>query len=492
MKDIKNVLDLRNFVVSGSSTSGSLTHDFTGYSYSPILSSGFKYHPPIVESVLSANGLTYTRKGAAHNPINKVGVLELPNGKKIHTPILWYGLSVVEAVEFHMEVFKKAGVKAFLSNAFDLYIQDKKNKRKRIIEQLQHEGLLHKMDSGGFQLMKYSMSGKKLPLQLTPELVFKKQREIGCDIAVQLDVPLSPHLSRAEQRRTIERTIDNFIRLKELNEAEGSPLVVMPVAHGYDEESINYCIDRYEEILGKIPLIGIGSLVPMVKAMKGSDKIGGKWKFIELLIALRKRVKDSMIHAFGIGGTMSYLGFYCGIDSLDSNGWIQKSGYGVIQLPGISDRFLTKKSHNRPYLQNNRLYKRNGKKLLINEKDLFMNCECPVCAPFKITPDMNREERSRLWKEKVEFFDRGDSEGRLIRAIHNVWVFNRELELIRKHIENNTLDAFIEGRLITSTYYPLFLYARALKEDNLRLAEQIKSGKLNKDLKNGRQLEKYF
>lgn len=100
----------------------------------------------------------------------------MKNHKKIEGPFVWYGLSVIEDKEFHLEVFEKAGVKAFLSNAFDLQFQDKKQKRKGIIEALVGKGLLHKMDSGGFQLMKANISGKNFQQDSTKIwfLKFKK------------------------------------------------------------------------------------------------------------------------------------------------------------------------------------------------------------------------------------------------------------------------------------------------------------------------------
>ncbi len=105
---------------------------------------------------------------------------------------------------------------------------------------------------------------------------------------------------------------------------------------------MRYGLEKLEDILGELPkLLGVGSLVPLVKSMKGSKKNGIE-SFLYTLITLRRMLPDSFIHAFGIGGTMAYLAVLAGIDSYESNGWIQKAAFGVIQLPGISDRFLRK------------------------------------------------------------------------------------------------------------------------------------------------------
>jgi len=376
---------------------------------------------------------------------NHIGILNLLNFKKIETPIIWYGLSIIESIEFQFEVFKRANIKSFLSNAYDLLIQDKKQKRETLIKTLVQAGFFHKMDSGKFQIMKNRIIGKQVPIKFNQNITFQKQLEICCDIAVQLDVPLSPNLTKDEQKKAIDLTIDNFRKLIDLNQ---NRLILMPVVHGYNNKMLEYCIEKYEEILGKISLIGIGSLVPMIKNVNGTHKIGGKNKFIENLIYIRKRLPNSCIHAFGIGGTMSYLAFYCGIDSLDSTGWIQKSSYGIIQLPGVSDRFLTKKSHNRPYLTD-------------REKDLFLKCKCDVCKKF-----LSYNDKKQAWKEKLKLFEQKNTEGRLIRAIHNLSVFNNELQLIKISIKKNNLDNFIENRLKFSKYYKLFKLLQKLKSDD--------------------------
>jgi tRNA-guanine family transglycosylase len=329
--------------------------------------------------------------------------------------------------------------------------------------------------------MKNEIQHKKNPINLTPEIVFKKQCEVGCDLAIQLDHPLSPFLTKDQQYATIDKTIRNFEILLDLNENAGRKLTIMPVAHGYCDEMIEYCVQKYEDMLGKIPLIGIGSLVPMVKSIKGTKDIGGKWKFIDNLIYLRRRLPNSLVHAFGIGGTMTYLAFYCGVDSLDSNGWVQKSGYGVIQLPGISDRFLIKKPHNRPYLMNNR--KCRGSSKIVNEIDLFMACKCPICSQFHNSNNVRKE-----WKTKVELFDAPGEPGRLTRAVHNVSVFNDELELLVNSIKTGNLDEFIEERLFTTSYSKLYQYAKCLKNNEIIQANMIK----NNEEENYIRLDSYF
>lgn len=406
---------------------------------------------------------------------NQFHSLKLSGNREIKGPFIWYGLSVIESVAFHLEVFEKAKVKAFLSNAFDLHYQDKKDKRKEIITELTNRGLLHKMDSGGFQLMKAAMKKTKSPLEFTQEMVYDIQSKYNPEVMVQLDVPLSPNLSQNEKLQSNQKTFENFVKLYDLFKDSNSKAKIMPVVHGHNPSMLNDGISQLEERFGKLELIGIGSLVPMVKSVKGTNKIGGKWTFIDSLIYIRNRLPQTFIHAFGIGGTMQYLAFYSGIDSIDSNGWIQKSGYGVIQLPGISDRFMRKKEHNRPHIQNGRKYSRNGKNLVKNEIDILLECKCPICEKTK-KAKVGKKERVKMLKK---IYDQEGSKGRLDRSIHNVYVQNQELELINQHFLDNSLTSFIESRLETSNYYKLFLYAQALKNGHYSQAKEIRYGLKN-------------
>jgi len=314
--------------------------------------------------------------------INHLGKLIINEKREIITPITWFGLSIIEPLEFQLEVFKKSKIEAFLSNVYDLYYTDKKSERAGLIKELKKLDLRHKIDSGGFQIMKAEINGTVKKFPLTPKMVLEKQIEIGCDIAVQLDIPFGPNLSQNQKIKRLDKTLENLEQTLKFMKKYDVDFIILPVIHTVsdDLDLLKYGLKKIENILGEIPqLIGIGSLVPLVKTMKGSKKNGIE-SFIYALITLRKMLPNSFIHAFGIGGTMAYLAIFAGIDSYDSNGWIQKAAYGVIQLPGISDRFIKKESHNRPYLITNR--KQRNSKNLINEIDMFMKCKCAVCQPF--------------------------------------------------------------------------------------------------------------
>ena len=383
--------------------------------------------------------------------LSRTGVITLKNKKKIETPINWIGLSIAESVDFQYNAFKEAKITNFMSNVYDLKFQDKKGIRDKLITKLINSGLHHKIDSGGFQIMKQEILGKK-NTNLTPEIAYEIQSNLSCDIGVVLDVPIGTSNDIKANYKKIDKTIQNFEKLLKIYDTEVDTFLILPVVHGHSSEMLDYAINNIQNIIGEIPkALGIGSLVPMVKSIRNSGQTGGKKNFINLLIHLRRKLPNTFIHAFGIGGTMAYLAFLCGVDSIDSTGWILKASRGAIQLPGISDRFLQKKPHNRPYLVSNR--KIRGTKREINEVDLFMKCKCPVCSDYTIDGKWTKKD----WYKKRGDFDQYNEESRMKRVIHNLWLYQNELNLIKKSIRKNNLKSFIGKRLENSIYKNLLL-----------------------------------
>lgn len=436
-----------------------------------------------------------------------IGTLKTWNGKKISTPVMWFGLSVIESPQFVFKAFKQSKVEAFLSNVYDLKYQDKKGERFQLIKDLVNEGLFHKMDSGGFQLMKSFMilsqkinsklktnSSNKIkeiditqifksslnPLRelniinqlncsnklkdLTQQDVYNLQLEIEPDVSIPLDFPLNPFLNSIEQKALIDWTIRNYEFLLSQNQINDKKISVLPVIHGYSTKYLDYGIKQIRNLYkkynltdGSIPAIGIGSLVPMAKSISGSGKIGSRWNLFNLLLELRERLPNTFIHAFGIGGTTAYLAFMCGVDSLDSTGWIQKTAYGTIQLPGISDRFLEPKTHNRPYLINNRHL--NGQ--IINEIDMFMKCKCNVCWNY-----FNNNWTENDWKKKQEDFRQYTTESKLKRVIHNLSLYQSEINEFRKAILENSFHSYIFERIKNSNFLEEYNFILNWKQGN--------------------------
>ncbi len=117
-----------------------------------------------------------------------------------------------------------------------------------------------------------------------------------------------------------------------------------------------------------------------------------------------------------------HLMYSLGVDSLDSMGWRLKAAYGVIQLPGVGDRYPVEKNNGRPSLR-------------ADDRKLLDICGCPIC-------------RTKSMKEKIETLD-SDFKS---RAIHNAWVFMKENELYRENLREGNVFNFCNERLNTGPF----------------------------------------
>lgn len=365
--------------------------------------------------------------------------------------MVWPGFHIMKSADMQYKMYIDVGVEGLLINAYDFITKRLGKTAISLVKRLRESGVKIMMDSGGFQAMKHG-------LNYSYEDAFKKQVEVGCDIAVQLDMPINPTLKKNEVMERIDTTVDNYSMVLELNDKNGKPLRIMPVAHGYDIETLDYAIDRIVETNGKPEFIGIGSIVPLIYSRTNVSKVGFRDKVPEILAHIRKRLKDSYIHAFGIGDMLSYIVVYCGIDSYDTHGWFKRTGVRMIRLPGISDRNIEPKPNGRSYLVDNRLYKRGLETIVVNERKAFMNCDCPICRKFKPKNDSEFEEK---WKEKLEYL-KDDWSWKY--ATHNLWVTVEESKELRKHVEMGDLESFVESRMKASRHYSLFVKAKSTKE----------------------------
>ncbi len=344
--------------------------------------------------------------------------------RAVFTPLSWYGLSIVESFKFQAEVFERNHVRGFLSNAYDLKYQDKKNVRRDLIEHLSEKwDIPFKCDSGGFQNQMQNTG-------LTVDEVFEVQRGTNCDVAVQLDHPIHPLQSEREQRSRIRKTAENLEKTINLNEklAKKERLSILPTIHGYDERTLNLSIQLVRDILGgnDPTAVSIGSMVPLNKTSKGCDLVHGKTAIVKAILHVRSELPNTFIHLLGVGGTMAYLGVLCGADSFDFAGWVQKAAYGVIQLPGVSDRFIQQRVRR--------------KALTAQERFKFFECTCPACRFDFQSPVSMLDFDSDI--------DRASA--RRLRSLHNVHVFESEMNVMARFIYEGIIELFVRDRLKSS------------------------------------------
>jgi tRNA-guanine family transglycosylase len=309
----------------------------------------------------------------------------------IPTPFLWFS-QLIKGVPKPWENFQIDGI---MVNAFEII------KNKNVCMEVKRGGIHHSlnfqgpvmMDSGGFLFM------NERKISVHPKDVLDLYEESKPDFGVILDHPLSPQLSPEEIRKRQVNTLNNTrYMVRKFNKKIPK---LIPVIHGNTITSVKWYLEELEKIDG-FDFYGIGSLMPSVFSSKGA---GGIYNVAEIVAYVRKRLPNKMIHVFGVGSTLTmHLMFYAGANSVDSTGWRTKAAYGAIQLPGMGDRYITRRVRHIKYPD-----------LSNDERKVLDGCKCPVC-------------RKASFDDLVDDFKS--------RAIHNAWVFQNEVKIARKLIHN--------------------------------------------------------
>jgi tRNA-guanine family transglycosylase len=286
---------------------------------------------------------------------------------------------------------------------------------------LGHEGYIC-MDSGGFLFM------KEKALNVDPMAILNLFEESKPDSAVVLDHPLEAGLSNYARKKRQLKTLENT-RVMILSKKTPDNPTLIPVVHGHSLHNIRWNIQKIKEI-SDFEIIGIGSLVPSVFNAKG---VGGIYNVIKIVSYVRKLFPTKRIHVFGVGSTLTmHLMYYAGADSIDSSGWRTKAAFGAIQLSMVGDRYITQRVRNKKY-----------KDLTQSEIKGLSHCECPICT----TKGLNCLRTS---------FE--------ARALHNAWVYQKEVEIVRMLIHEDSYEKYIEKSLEKSPFRRAFLYAKKVKK----------------------------
>lgn len=365
----------------------------------------------------STKKITFDLEYQDEKLFSRKGTLKM-NGRSIETPALWLG-HVIGGVPRPWEIFP---IQNLIVNAHDIL------KRPKICEQICNEGI-HKylnfdglilMDSGGFLFQ------KKEKIDIEPSKILELYEKSKPDIGVILDHPLDPLQSDKLNKERWEDTLKNTTYMMNNN----GEIDLMPVLHGYTLEDLENACRDIKEIDDNPQFIGLGSLVPLMFRTKGANKFNNCLNFVlDAIQLIRREFPNSFLHAFGIGSTKSmHLMYSLGVDSLDSTGWRIKAAYGVIQLPGVGDRYAKPRNNGRPSLK-------------FNEKKLLEKCECPACKDKQID-------------ERMDILDTHFQS----RALHNAWVFTKEQETFRRHLIHGKANTFVKKRLEKGHFSKAYSY----------------------------------
>ena len=283
-----------------------------------------------MDSDLIRNNLEFKVSYEDKHLFSRLGKLKI-NNKKLETPSLWLG----HLMDHKPKLWKTSKLDNLMVNAY--FILKKASTYNKIVDMgihkyLDYDGLVM-MDSGGYLFQ------KKEEMDLDPLKVLDLYENSRPDIGVVLDHPFDPNSSNLINKKRWDITLKNTAIMIESN----SKVPLMPVIHGYSLNELEKACSDIKKIDDDPKLIGLGSLVPLIfSTTAGSKRFPDCMQFVMQSVKLiRREFPDAMIHAFGIGSTLTmHLMYSVGTDSLDSTGWRIKAAYGMIQLPGVSDRHV--------------------------------------------------------------------------------------------------------------------------------------------------------
>ncbi|USG99382.1 tRNA-guanine transglycosylase [Thermococcus argininiproducens] len=332
---------------------------------------------------------------------------------KLNLPFLW----LTQTANGVPEPWKYFDVEGIMLNAYEILKKPKireKMEKYKIHRYLEFKGYIT-IDSGGFLFMKHN------EVPLSPIELVEFYERLKPNFAVTLDHPIFPTLPKTIVRKRQEKSLEN---VKIMVETKGTRNpVLVPVIHGYDKSSLKWYISQLEKI-GEFDIYGVGSLVPLARNTKGVK--GGLYKIIDVIMAIKGIIPERKIHVFGVGSSLTmHLMFLAGADSVDSSSWRSKAAFGAIQLPGIGDRYITGKQKSKRY-----------RNLSPEEIEIFNKYTCPICKEYGI----------KGLKEKFT-----------LRAIHNAWIYQREIQKIREKMEEGSYEEYVKSILKNKPPYKLVL-----------------------------------
>jgi 7-cyano-7-deazaguanine tRNA-ribosyltransferase len=337
---------------------------------------------------------------------------------RLDYPFLWLG----SPVESRVRPWTRFGVDGLVVNAFNIFSDPQTEsvlREKAVKTFLTFRGPVM-IDSGGYLFMR----SRKLQVDLAK--LVRLYEEAKPDCCVVMDHPLDVTNTKAEIRRRQITSLKNTETMMRLRSTENPTLI--PVIHGFDFESVDWYLNELERI-GDFEVYGIGSLVPSVFSSSG---VGGIHNVIQVVSHVRKRLPSKKIHVFGIGSTLTmHMMFYCGADMVDSSGWRLKAAYGAVQMPGTGDRWITKNHRHKQYPQ-----------LSPEEKTLLEMCTCPACKEHGFS---------------------GLESSFTLRALHNAWVYQKEVEIARRLVNRPAYEKYLEVVYTSPLFKKLFNFAQTLK-----------------------------
>lgn len=299
------------------------------------------------------------------------------------------------------------------------------------------------LDSGGFKLLSNSdFSIQKFGYETSAKNILDLQTHMGGDIIASLDYPLAPldydHKTLVQlQNKSLDNAVWLLKQIADRSSKEPRPLVYLAV-HGVDYESAHDCTERLLQKLdsGNFQYeafgFAIGSLVP-----RRSNRA--------LVASIVKGVVDAIhdhhngryiekpVHAFGMSGDLIPTLTMLGVDTFDTNAFVQGGKNLRYILPPRGANLSVRETRSIDELS----------------VDTLRTCGCRACTryekllnPFKQLARMERDTRHKIKGVGRHLIK---SEIYAFLALHNLETEYREIEAVKAEILNNTLPAYVRS-----------------------------------------------
>lgn len=264
------------------------------------------------------------------------------------------------------------------------------------------------LDNGAF-------TARQNNIELDINRVINLQETFMPDLTIPLDYPFSPGHSESKMEKLWNKTAENITYWQNSTNLSGR---LVPTLHAWNRTSL---IDNIKWLQknGDAELIALGSIVnPTFKEFKGF--FGDRQPTRELIDMFSLAIdsvldnSDFKIHLMGWGSSplMLHLGYYLGMNSLDTMGYRRKAAYGKIILPGTGERHL---GDTITGFGGRRIDGQGDPK----DIELLNKCKCPIC----------RVNKYELWADWQA------------RAVHNEWVMKQEANLA-EHLLHKGIDEY--------------------------------------------------
>ncbi|MFA9427064.1 tRNA-guanine transglycosylase [Natronorubrum sp. A-ect3] len=269
---------------------------------------------------------------------------------------------------------------------------------------LAYDGLIF-VDSGGYKFLHSDgLDGSDFEIDIDQREAFRIQKQLGGDIIVNLDRPITPSDTFEDRQKKAKLTAENAVEFARLTyDYPGARYLTV---HGYNYSMLDRFFDHVQSRFGNIDIatlfdgIALGSLVP---------KKDNKETLITAVMDCRevmaeRGLNDLPLHVLGIGSGSIPLLIAAGADTFDATTYLQNA---------INKKYAVNLTEHIP----------------LDDVD-FTQCDCPVCS----TPMLVDRMQGNTEYQK-------DVLGPV--AMHNLIVHTQEITELRQRIRQGGTDPLI-------------------------------------------------